>query len=162
MSEGGSHRARTDGRSTGTRAGDGTGAPDAGPAAAGTATPTDGAPAGGARADLRRGLGSEDNPLFRDMHRASRHVVGASLEAARRVWSGEVQHAANIAGGLHHAMPERVSGFCVYNDVAVAIRWLLDQGIGLAVFGTNSEANSLAVDERIALLDRLIGRGFPS
>src|SRR4029079_10171550 len=29
---------------------------------------------------------------------------------------------------LHHAMPDRVSGFCVYNDVAVGIRWLLDQG----------------------------------
>ena len=40
-------------------------------------------------------------------------------------------------------------------------RWLLDQGIGLAVFGTNSEANSLAVDERIVLLDRLIEGGIP-
>ena len=40
-------------------------------------------------------------------------------------------------------------------------RWLVDQRIGLAVFGTNSEANSLAVDERIALLDRLIEGGVP-
>jgi acetoin utilization protein AcuC len=45
------------------------------------------------------------------------------------VWSGSVDHAANIAGGLHHAMPDRASGFCVYNDVAVAIRWLLDNGV---------------------------------
>ncbi len=44
------------------------------------------------------------------------------------MWTGEVDHAANIAGGLHHAMPDRASGFCVYNDVAVAIRWLLDHG----------------------------------
>ena len=44
------------------------------------------------------------------------------------VWEGDVSHAANIAGGLHHAMPGRASGFCVYNDVAVAIRWLLAQG----------------------------------
>jgi acetoin utilization protein AcuC len=44
------------------------------------------------------------------------------------VWSGERLHAANISGGLHHAMPDRASGFCIYNDVAVAIRWLLDQG----------------------------------
>jgi acetoin utilization protein AcuC len=44
------------------------------------------------------------------------------------MWSGEVQHAANVTGGLHHAMPDRASGFCVYNDVAVAIRWLLEQG----------------------------------
>jgi acetoin utilization protein AcuC len=80
------------------------------------------------RVDLERGLGTEDNPTFLGMHDASAHVVGASVEAARRVWSGEVVHAANITGGLHHAMPERASGFCVYNDVAVAIRWLLDQG----------------------------------
>jgi len=81
-----------------------------------------------ALADERIGLGSEDNPVFRGMHTASAHIVGASVEAARAVWSGEVLHAANIAGGLHHAMPERTSGFCVYNDVAVAIRWLLDHG----------------------------------
>jgi acetoin utilization protein AcuC len=74
------------------------------------------------------GLGTEDNPTFRGMHEAARHVVGASIEAARRVWTGEVDHAANIAGGLHHAMPDRASGFCVYNDAAVAIRWLLAQG----------------------------------
>ncbi len=78
--------------------------------------------------DPDHGLGSEDNPVFAGMHQASAHIVGASVEAARAVWSGEVLHAANIAGGLHHAMPERTSGFCVYNDVAVAIRWLLDHG----------------------------------
>ena len=78
--------------------------------------------------DARRGLGSEDNPTFEGMHEAAAHVVGASVEAARRVWTGEVDHAANIAGGLHHAMPDRASGFCIYNDVAVAIRWLLDNG----------------------------------
>ncbi|MGH3508833.1 MAG: acetoin utilization protein AcuC [Nocardioidaceae bacterium] len=78
--------------------------------------------------DQQFGLGTEDNPTFAGMHQASAHVVGASVEAARRVWSGEVLHAANIAGGLHHAMPGLASGFCVYNDVAVAIRWLLDQG----------------------------------
>jgi acetoin utilization protein AcuC len=78
--------------------------------------------------DLSHGLGSEDNPTFRNMHQAARHVVGASLEAARQVWTGKVDHAANISGGLHHAMPDRASGFCVYNDVAVAIRWLLANG----------------------------------
>lgn len=78
--------------------------------------------------DAGRGLGSEDNPTFEGMHEAAAHVVGASVEAARRVWTGEVDHAANIAGGLHHAMPSRASGFCIYNDVAVAIRWLLENG----------------------------------
>ena len=39
-------------------------------------------------------------------------------------------------------------------------RWLLSQNVGLAVFGTNSEANSLSIDERIDLLDRLVGAGI--
>src|SRR5690348_12660310 len=61
--------------------------------------------------DLLRGLGSDDNPIFPGMHQAGAHVVGATLEAARQVWSGESLHSVSIAGGLHHAMPERVSGF---------------------------------------------------
>jgi acetoin utilization protein AcuC len=55
-------------------------------------------------------------------------VVGASLAAADAVWSGRAEHAVNVAGGLHHAMPGAASGFCVYNDPAVAIAWLLEQG----------------------------------
>lgn len=39
-------------------------------------------------------------------------------------------------------------------------RWLLEQGSGLAVFGTNSEANSLSLDERLALLDFLLDAGI--
>ncbi len=74
------------------------------------------------------GLGTDDNPTFVGMHEAARHVVGASIEAARRVWEGDYLHVANVAGGLHHALPDRASGFCVYNDLAIAIRWLLDQG----------------------------------
>jgi acetoin utilization protein AcuC len=78
--------------------------------------------------DEQHGLGTADNPTFEGMHQASAHVVGASVEAARQVWTGQVLHAANVSGGLHHAMPDKASGFCVYNDVAVAIRWLLDNG----------------------------------
>jgi acetoin utilization protein AcuC len=75
------------------------------------------------------GLGTDDNPVFLGMHEAASHIVGATLEACRLVHSGEALHAANITGGLHHAMPDRVSGFCVYNDLAIGIRWLLDQGV---------------------------------
>jgi acetoin utilization protein AcuC len=78
--------------------------------------------------DEAHGLGTPDNPTFEGMHRASAHVVGATVEAVRRVWTGEALHAANISGGLHHAMPDKASGFCVYNDIAVGIRWLLDHG----------------------------------
>ena len=41
-------------------------------------------------------------------------------------------------------------------------RWLLDQGVGLSIFGTNSEANSLSVSEKRGLLDALIEAGLPA
>jgi acetoin utilization protein AcuC len=75
------------------------------------------------------GFGPGDNPVFPDMHEASARVVGATLVAAEAVLSGRAEHAFNPAGGLHHAMPERASGFCVYDDPAVAIAWLLEQGV---------------------------------
>ena len=74
------------------------------------------------------GLGSGDTPAFRGMHPASMQVCAASKEAARQVWEGEAIHAFNPAGGLHHAMPDRAAGFCIYNDPAVAIDWLLEHG----------------------------------
>ena len=79
-------------------------------------------------ADLRYGLGSPDNPVFVGMHEASALVAGATLAAAEAVWRGTASHGANIAGGLHHAMRAAASGFCVYNDPAIAIAWLLAQG----------------------------------
>ncbi|MBE1531709.1 acetoin utilization protein AcuC [Actinomadura algeriensis] len=76
----------------------------------------------------RYGLGTDDNPVFLGMHEASALVTGASVAAAEAVWTGRAEHAANIAGGLHHALPGAASGFCVYNDPAVAIAWLLERG----------------------------------
>jgi acetoin utilization protein AcuC len=78
--------------------------------------------------NLAYGLGTTDNPIFPRMHEISATVAMASVEAARSVWRGEVQRACNISGGLHHAMPRATSGFCVYNDLAVAITWLLENG----------------------------------
>jgi acetoin utilization protein AcuC len=74
------------------------------------------------------GLGTEDNPVFPGMHEASALVTGATLAAADAVWSGSAQHGASIAGGMHHAMATHASGFGVYNDIAIAIAWLLEQG----------------------------------
>lgn len=79
-------------------------------------------------ADPLVGLGTPDNPAVRGMHETSALIAGASVEAARRVWTGSTRRAANIAGGLHHAMPGRASGFCIYNDPALAIQWMLDHG----------------------------------
>ena len=77
---------------------------------------------------LMHGLGTEDDPVFPGMHEAAAMVTGATLAAARAVWTSAAQHGASIAGGLHHAMAGNASGFCVYNDPAIAIAWLLGQG----------------------------------
>ncbi|HWC31667.1 MAG TPA: acetoin utilization protein AcuC [Actinomycetota bacterium] len=77
----------------------------------------------------RYGFGPGDNPIFRGMHEASSRVAGASLVAAEAVASGTADHAFSPAGGLHHAMPDRASGFCVYDDPAIAIAWLLGSGV---------------------------------
>jgi acetoin utilization protein AcuC len=80
------------------------------------------------RSDLTHGLGSDDNPCFPAMHEASARVVAGTVAAALAVWRGETEHGVNITGGLHHAMAGNASGFCVYNDVAVGIKALLDAG----------------------------------
>jgi acetoin utilization protein AcuC len=67
------------------------------------------------------GLGTEDNPIFPGMHRISALVCGASIVAVDEVLSGRRTRTFSIAGGLHHAHRSRAAGFCVYNDVAVAI-----------------------------------------
>jgi len=92
-----------------------------------------GASFGTAPPDLRAraatvGLGVGDTPAFAGMHDASLAVVRTTVAAARLVLAGEVQHAFNPGGGLHHAMPDRAAGFCVYNDPAAAIAALLDAG----------------------------------
>lgn len=74
------------------------------------------------------GLGTGDNPVFPRMHETSALVTGGSLLAAREIAEGRADRAINIAGGLHHAMADSAAGFCVYNDCAVAISWLLDHG----------------------------------
>ncbi|GIG38884.1 acetoin utilization protein AcuC [Cellulomonas phragmiteti] len=78
--------------------------------------------------DLVRGLGTRDDPLFPQMHEAAARVVAGTVDAAMAVWEGRAEHALNVGGGLHHAQPGAASGFCVYNDAAVAIRALLDAG----------------------------------
>ncbi|HZC71951.1 MAG TPA: acetoin utilization protein AcuC [Jatrophihabitans sp.] len=74
------------------------------------------------------GLGTSDDPVFPGMYDASALVAGGSAQAALQMWRGEVEHAVNIAGGLHHAMRGYASGFCIFNDVVLAIRTLLAEG----------------------------------
>ncbi|MFK4268831.1 acetoin utilization protein AcuC [Streptomyces milbemycinicus] len=74
------------------------------------------------------GLGTIDDPAFAGMHEASALIAGQSVAAAEGVWRGDALHAVNFSGGLHHAMPGGASGFCVYNDAALAIARLLEMG----------------------------------
>lgn len=73
------------------------------------------------------GLGTGDNPVFPHMHEASAAIAGASLLGAGKILSGGLDHAFNVAGGLHHAQRARASGFCIYNDAAIAIAWLREE-----------------------------------
>jgi acetoin utilization protein AcuC len=79
--------------------------------------------------DVDHGLGTADNPIFPGMHEASALIVGGSVLGAELIANGTTDRAVSIAGGLHHAMPSHAAGFCVYNDCAVAISWLLDHGV---------------------------------
>ncbi|MFG7945881.1 acetoin utilization protein AcuC [Streptomyces cacaoi] len=81
-----------------------------------------------ARADADHGLGTEDDPAFTGMHEVSALIAGQSVAGAEAVWAGRTLHAVNFAGGLHHAMPGAASGFCIYNDPALAIARLLELG----------------------------------
>jgi len=65
-----------------------------------------------------------DTPAFKGCYEATSLVVGASIVAADAVMSGGLSHAFNPSGGLHHAHPERASGFCIFNDPAVVIAHL--------------------------------------
>ncbi len=62
-----------------------------------------------------------DNPPFHDMHDAAASVAGGSLRAVEAILHGDVEHAFHPGGGLHHAMADRASGFCIYDDPALAI-----------------------------------------
>jgi acetoin utilization protein AcuC len=75
----------------------------------------------------RYGLATADNPVFDRMHGLVKGVVAATVTALDLVAKGEALRAANLSGGLHHAMRDRASGFCVYNDLAVAIRRAVDK-----------------------------------
>lgn len=74
----------------------------------------------------RFGLATSDNPVFAGMHELVRGVVASTVTALDLVATGRTRRAASFAGGLHHALRDRASGFCVYNDLAVAIRRAVD------------------------------------
>jgi acetoin utilization protein AcuC len=74
------------------------------------------------------GLGPGDNPIFPGLYDFSRLLTGATLQAVDFVADGNGEIAFNIAGGLHHAMRARASGFCYINDPVIGIMRLLSRG----------------------------------
>ena len=78
-------------------------------------------------AAVDHGLGTADNPVFGGMYEAAMLQVGGTLRACEEVASGARTRAMNLGGGFHHAMRDKASGFCIFNDVAVGIQFLLDE-----------------------------------
>ena len=73
--------------------------------------------------DPRHGLGTVDNPVFPKIYETGARYVGATLDAMKKVIDGS-SNAFCISGGLHHAQRDAASGFCIFNDVAIAINYL--------------------------------------
>src|SRR5664279_3279612 len=101
------------------------------------------------------GLGTADDPIFPGMHDAAALIAGGSVGAARAIAHGEVDRAVNFCGGLHHAMADRASGFCVYNDAALAIAALLQ-----AAFYDDPRVLTVSIHE--TPLASFPSTGFPS
>ncbi|HIV82519.1 MAG TPA: acetoin utilization protein AcuC [Candidatus Salinicoccus merdavium] len=86
------------------------------------------------------GLASDDTPTFDDMHEKSKMLVGATLTAVDEVMKGNAKKVLSLAGGLHHGFTGRASGFCIYNDSAVAIEYMR-KNYGLKVLYIDTDAH---------------------
>src|SRR3989454_5852562 len=76
----------------------------------------------------KAGFGSADNPISDELHEGTSLVVGATLVGAEAIERGAALHVFSPSGGLHHAHRDRASGFCTYDDAAIACAWLKQQG----------------------------------
>ncbi len=65
-----------------------------------------------------------DTPATKGIYEGAAYRVGGSVMAAKLIANGSYLHAFNFGGGLHHAKPSNAAGFCVFNDIAVAVRYL--------------------------------------
>jgi acetoin utilization deacetylase AcuC-like enzyme len=96
----------------------------------------------------------------------SRRAVGGTVAAARHALAHGV--GMNLAGGTHHAFPDHGEGFCVFNDVAVAIRLLREEGrirraavIDLDVHQGNGTHAIFAGDAEVFTFSMHGGRNYP-
>jgi acetoin utilization protein AcuC len=86
------------------------------------------------------GIGTEDTPMFQGMHEASAYLVGGTLTAVDLVMTGKAKHALHLGGGLHHGFKGKASGFCIYNDSSVAIRYMQEK-YGARVLYVDTDAH---------------------
>ena len=119
------------------------------------------------------GFASADNPISDELHEGASLVVGASLVAAEQIATGTALHVFSPAGGLHHAHRSRASGFCTYNDAAIACQWLKERGHRVAyvdvdvhhgdgvedIFNTDPDVLTISLHESGRWL--FPGTGFP-
>ena len=105
-------------------------------------------------------------PWSEELVERSRRAVGGTIAAARHALAHGM--AMNLAGGTHHAFADHGEGFCVYNDIAVAIRVLQRDGlirrtaiIDLDVHQGNGTHAMLGDDERVFTFSMHGGRNFP-
>jgi acetoin utilization protein AcuC len=80
---------------------------------------------------LHHGIGTAENPVFKGVYDFAALSATASLTAARLILDG-APAAFNPCGGFHHAHPDRASGFCYVNDIAIAIDELRRAGLRVA------------------------------
>lgn len=75
----------------------------------------------------RFGIGTMENPLFPGLFERASTCVGGSIRAAELCLEGRIAY--HPAGGTHHGRADRASGFCYFNDPALAMLRLLDRGV---------------------------------
>ncbi len=86
------------------------------------------------------GLGTDDTPIFNQMHEAAALLVGGTLTAVDEVMQGRANHALHLGGGLHHGFKGKASGFCIYNDSSIAIEYM-KQKYGARVLYVDTDAH---------------------
>jgi len=77
---------------------------------------------------VNMGIGTSDCPAFAGMYGYSELACGATVLGAKLIIEGKADVAYNPSGGLHHAGPEKASGFCYMNDVALGCLVLAEAG----------------------------------
>lgn len=82
-----------------------------------------------------------DTPAYKGMFDIALHAVGATLDAVLSIIDGEAEYAFNPAGGFHHAERDRGAGFCIFNDVCIAIEYILKRNLVDSVYYIDIDAH---------------------